>query len=149
MFGRTEPFIRSFMPGPAQPVVRNTHVQKKRPDVRSHNVTAWPSTRLNYEFLGKCKELICRIPHPSRRYSHKGMEYHLSILPWSRGSYVDIRAHFIRPEGAKPTGRGILLHLDVIKVLLPELIAAVRQMEMDDTRDEHLKTKVEVLYGPA
>lgn len=33
------------------------------------------------------------------------------------------------------TGRGILLHLDVIKVLLPELIGAVRRMEMEDTRE--------------
>lgn len=105
--------------------------------------TAWVSHHLNHEFLDLCKEPVCRVNHPNPMMQRKGTEIRVSIMPWSRGSYLDIR-QYMHGHG---TGRGILLHLDIIKVLLPEIIMAVRRMEMEDTRDPKEITTVEVING--
>lgn len=111
------------------------------PNKRMHRKKAdfWPGNKLDYAFLEKCKEVVCRIPHPNAYYRHRGTEYRVTIMPWSRGSYLDIRTYV---QGG-PTGRGILLHLDIISAMLPEIIAAVRRMENEDGRDK--KTPVEVI----
>jgi len=76
---------------------------------------------------------------------HKGTEYVLSIMPWSRGSYVDIRVHHLVGEKLNPTAQGVLLHLDVVSALLPELIGAVRRLENEDTREPEQKAQVSVI----
>lgn len=119
---------------------------KKRKNPRKHvSTNQWPHGRLNYGFLNRCKEIICRIPHPTAHMKHKGVEYVLSIMPWSRGSYVDIRVHYSVNGQLQPTGQGVLLHLDVISALLPELIGAVRRMENEDTREPEQKAQVSVI----
>ena len=102
-------------------------------------------TRLDYEYIESCKEVICRIPHPtwSQRHGYP-KEFRLSLLRWSRGCYIDIRQY----AGAQATSTGILLHLDVISALLPELITLVRAMEAEDIREPEQKAQVEVFYGP-
>jgi len=54
---------------------------------------------------------------------------------------VDIRQY----QGGMPTPTGILLHLDVISELLPELIQTVRTLQLNDTRDDDKKAKIEVI----
>ena len=103
----------------------------------------WPK-RLDYQFLEGCKEVICRIEHPTAYYKHPGMgrsEYRLSVMPWSRGAYVDIRMY----RGGRPTARGILLHLDVAQVLLPELVRTIHRMEAEDTREPGQKARIVML----
>ena len=104
----------------------------------------WFNGRLNYEFLNRCKETVCRIIHPSsfhKKWYYKNgshTEVRLSILPWSNGAYLDIRKYF--RGGAQPVG--ILLHLDIMSAILPEIIAAVRRMESEDTREPNQKCKI-------
>jgi len=92
----------------------------------------WPKGHLDYAFLERCKEVICRIPHPNNWFKHKDRHYRVSVIPWSRGGYVDIRTYF----GDKSSGRGVLLHLDVIKAMLPSIAEAVHRLETQyDTRE--------------
>lgn len=119
---------------------------KKRRNPRKHvSTNQWPQGRLNYKFLNRCKEIVCRIPHPTGHMRYKGAEYVLSIMPWSRGSYVDIRMQYLVQGVLHPTGQGILLHLDVINALLPELIGAVRRMDNEDGREPEQKAQIRVL----
>lgn len=108
---------------------------------RAHRTNYWPGERLDYDFLERCKEFICRIPHPTGYYKHRKAEYRLSVLPWSQGAYVDIRVYL----NGVPSSRGILLHLDVIKELLPELINTVRQLDNADVREPDKRAKIEVI----
>lgn len=110
---------------------------------RAHRVSFWPAGRLNYEFMEKCKEVVCMIPHPNAYYRHRGSHYRLSIMRWSRGSYIDIRTY---NSHGKPSGAGILLHIDVADKLLPELVDAVRRLVLEDTREPEQKQPVTVLY---
>ena len=111
---------------------------------RFHRHGNWLDGRLNYEFLDRCKETVCRIVHPSgyhNKFKYDGvtkMEIRLSIMPWSHGSYLDIRKYY----GDKSTSNGILLHVDVMAAILPDLIAAVRKMEAEDTREPEQKSKI-------
>lgn len=105
--------------------------------------TSWTSTNLDHGFLDRCKEPVCRVNHPNPQMQRRGTEIRVSVMPWSRGSYLDIR-QYMNGHG---TGRGILLHLDIIKALLPNIIYAVRQMELEDTRDPKEITTVEVING--
>jgi len=95
---------------------------------------------LNFDFLERCKEIFCRIPHPNNMMRRRGVVYHVSKMYWSRAGYIDIRT-YVRGTA---TGRGIFLHLDVIKAMLPELIAAVRELEAADNRDPETIQPVEV-----
>jgi len=65
-------------------------------------------------------------------------------MPWSRGSYLDIRLYKL----GGPTNIGILLHLDIMSAILPEIIAAVRRMENEDTREPDDKAEIVVNRGP-
>lgn len=134
---------------PERSFARSSEITKHRvPHKRAHANTQriqrtnfWPGGRLDYEFLERCKEIICRIPHPTGHYRYRKIEYRLSTMIWSRGAYVDIRQY----QDGKPTGTGILLHLDVVSELLPELTRAVRDLQMNDTRDIGEKAQVEVI----
>ena len=108
---------------------------------RSRRSTTWPKKTLDYAYLEKCKELVCRLKHPTQYFQFREAEYRVSIMSWSRGSYLDVRMY---KRGA-PTSVGILLHLDVALALLPEITMAVRQMENADTRDESQKNRLQVI----
>lgn len=101
----------------------------------------WPKNLLDYDFLDRCKEVVCRIRHPNGYFQHKDTEYRLSILRWSRGAYLDIRKYVC----GQPTGQGILIHQDVWEVLFPELQAALREVQSQDTRDPEQIQKVRVI----
>ena len=111
---------------------------------RSHRASFWPAGRLDYDYLESCKEFVCAIPHPNEYYRHRGSHYRLSILRWSRGSYIDIRQY---TKAGKPTGAGMLLHIDVADKLLPELSDAIRKLVLEDTREPEKKTPVDVVYA--
>ena len=107
---------------------------------RSRRSTTWPKKTLDYAYLEKCKELVCSLKHPTQYFKYKDAEYRVSIMQWSRGSYLDIRMY----KRGGPTSTGILLHLDVVSALLPEIIGAVQRMEDSDTRDEAQKNSLQV-----
>lgn len=110
---------------------------------RTQRTNFWPGGKLDYEFLESCKEFICSVPHPTAYYKHKGREYRLSILRWSRGSYIDLRMY---TADGKPTPTGILLHIDIADKLLPEIVDAVRKMVLEDTREVSQRASVIVRY---
>lgn len=133
---------------------RDNQITKDRPppripkNKRVQRTNYWPGSRLDYEFLDRCKEFICRIPHPTGYYKNKGKELRLSSLSWGHGSYVDIRYYHRGRDGRVVGGPvGILLHLDMISALLPELVALVRRLEMQDPREPEQKASIEVLPG--
>lgn len=125
----------------------NKHIPVPKPsrNKRIQRTNHWPGAKLNYEFLEKCKEFVCRIKHPTAFYKHQDSEYRLAIMRWSRGSYIDIRLY----SKGTPRPMGILLHLDVVSAMLPDLIAAVRQLQVEDDREEDKKANVEVISGEA
>lgn len=114
-----------------------------RKRVRSHNTNYWPGTRLDYEFLERCKELVCRVDHPTALYTHRKVNYRVSILRWSHGAYIDIRKYY----GDTPRAEGVLLHIDILGELLPEISAALRQLQIEDVRDDDKKAHVEIIRG--
>ena len=103
----------------------------------------WPGKRLDYEFLEKCKEVVCRVQHPTNYYQKQEVEFRVSIMSWSRGSYLDIRQY----KRNKPCAVGILLHLDIISAILPDVIAAVRRMENEDVREPDKKAFPVVVHA--
>src|SRR3990167_5927701 len=107
---------------------------------RIHKDNLWPRKRLDYSFLERCKEFICRVPRASGFMKHMDTEYRVSVIPWSRGSYIDIRMY----RKNSPTGVGMLLHIDIASAILPDIVAAVRRAEELDTREPEQKTVVEV-----
>jgi len=115
--------------------------QKRNPRRTNH----WPREMLGYAFLEKCKEVVCTVKHPTEWHKRRWhSEYRVSIMPWSRGSYLDIRLYKL----GGPTNIGILLHLDIMSAILPEIIAAVRRMENEDTREPDDKAEIVVNRGP-
>lgn len=108
---------------------------------KSKKSNFWPRGKIDYDFLEKCKEVVCRVKHPTAMYKYKDIEYRVSIMNWSRGSYLDVRQY----KKGKPTGAGILLHLDIINAILPEINAAVRRMDNEDSREPENKSKPEVI----
>ena len=108
---------------------------------RVHRTNFWPGKRLDYEFLEKCKEVVCRVSHPTGYYQKQDLEYRVSIMSWSRGSYLDIRQY----KKDHPCAVGILLHLDIVSAMLPNIIAAVRRMETEDTREPEQKASPKVI----
>lgn len=122
-------------------ITANRKPRTKINEKRSRRSTTWPKRTLDYNYLEKCKELVCRLKHPTYYFKDRDAEYRVSIMSWSRGSYLDVRMY----KRGGPTSVGILLHLDVVSALLPEIIMAVRQMENADTRDESQKNKLQVI----
>ena len=117
--------------------------ERKSPSGRRiHKHNLWPGKRLDYEFLERCKEFICRVPRASGFMKHMDTEYRVSVIPWSRGSYIDIRMY----RKNSPTGVGMLLHIDIASAILPDIVAAVRRAEELDTREPEQKTIVEVIH---
>jgi len=110
---------------------------------RMHRTNCWPGGRLDYEFIERCKEVVCRIAHPTNFYRWKKAEYRVSLLVWSRGGYVDIRLY--KQGGPSPTG--ILIHQDVFKEMLPSLVEALARLEREDTREPAKKAHVEVIFA--
>lgn len=108
---------------------------------RMHRTNCWPGGRLDYEFLEKCKQVVCRIEHPTQFYKHKRAEYRVSVMSWGRGGYVDIRLY----KQGFPSPTGVLLHLDVFQKMLPGLVEALRILEQEDTRDPDSRAHVTVL----
>ena len=108
---------------------------------RSRAGGVWTTRRLDYNFLERCKEVVCRVKHPNAYFQHVNTEYRLSIMRWSRGAYLDLRKY----RNDLPSGEGVLIHQDIWEELLPELIAAVRRVQCDDTRESEQKQKVEVI----
>ena len=136
---------RSFAKG-VKPVVRVGALPAgQRKMSRMHRTTRWTGERLDYAFIEKCKELVCWLNHPSAMIRRKGRTIRLSVMPWSRGVYVDLR-HY-SGKGI-PMAQGILLHLDIISKLLPDLITLVHRLEMEDQREPEQKAKIEVRYDP-
>ena len=121
-----------------QPTIRTQY--NKRQGTRS---TSWPNSQLDYAFMERCKEVVCRIPHPNGYMKNRGVEYRVSIMYWSRGAYIDIRQYSSKGS----TSRGILLHQDVFAQMLPELIGALREVESHDTRDKDTIQIPEVIRG--
>ena len=143
-----------FIQKPGQPIKREFYgnpdivTRKPRPggkDKRRVQTkrTQWPTGRLDYEFMEKCKQVICRIPHPNKAQAHRGAEFRLSRMPWSRSEYIDIRTYV----NGKPTGRGILLHFDIAKALLPELITLVQTLDVEETREPQDIQPVKLILG--
>ena len=62
-------------------------------------------------------------------------------MRWSRGAYIDIRMY----QQGSPKPMGILLHLDVMSAILPDLVMAVHKLEFEDERDQDKKAKIEVV----
>ena len=122
--------------------IMKRHIPVPKPNDKRRHTNHWPGSRLDYAFLERCKEVICRAKHPTAYYKHKDVEYRVSIMPWSHGSYLDIRTY----QNGYPKPTGILLHLDIASAILPDIIAAVRQMENMDTRDVGQKSKIQVLH---
>lgn len=109
---------------------------------RIQRTNFWPGKRLDYSRLEQLKEFVCRVKHPTAYYKRaKDAEYRVSILHWSRGSYLDIRMYY----GGHPTAMGLLMHQDVASIIVPELFAALRTLEMNDTREEEQKAKPELI----
>lgn len=135
-FGRNSGLSKWYVP-------KAIYTQKTRSSkgVGKAGGSQWPTKRLDYEFLNRCKIMVCRVPHPTQFLSKMGVEWQINILPWGRGSYLDIREY--RKGQSNP--KGLLLHLDVMKAILPEIVQAVRQMELDDQREEFQKADVQVL----
>jgi len=135
---------RSFMAdntGIAEKRTPHPNWQKRRPWKTNH----WPREMLGYSFLERCKEVVCTVKHPTGWHKRRwNSEYRVSIMPWSRGSYLDIRLYKL----GGPTNIGILLHLDIMSAILPEIIAAVRRMENEDTREPDKKAEIVVERGP-
>ena len=104
---------------------------------RSRAGGVWTTRRLDYNFLERCKEVVCRVKHPNAYFQHVNTEYRLSIMRWSRGAYLDLRKY----RNDLPSGEGVLIHQDIWEELLPELIAAVRRVQCDDTRESEQKQK--------
>lgn len=131
---------------------RDSNIAKRGParkqpgekrEKRIQRTNYWPGGKLNYEFLESCKEVVCRVKHPTAYMRHLDTEYRVSTMPWSRGYYVDIRQY----KKGGPTSVGILLHLDVIAAILPDLIAAVHKLELLDDREPEKKAKIEVIQA--
>lgn len=136
---------RSFAPDSDITEYRVPHLKagrKKGQNPRART-NFWPGKRLNYDFLERCKELVCRIPHPTGYYKHRGVEYRLTTMDWGRGSYIDIRQY----QKGRATPVGILLHIDIAAALMPELVATIRRQELADTREPDKKATIKVLYG--
>ena len=134
-FSRDSAITRFRIPGYAYKVPKEKRVQR---------TNFWPGTRLDYDYLERCKEVVCRVIHPTGYFKHKGKEIRLSVLPWSRGAYVDIRYYH---KDGQQSPVGILLHQDIMAALLPDLIATVRRLGMEDQREPEQKAKVEVVLA--
>ena len=138
------------LPGPSEirRSWKNTEpVRKYRVPINGANprrrTNHWPGKKLNYEALEQLKEPVCKIAHPTGYYKFSAnVEYRLSKMRWSRGAYVDLRQY----KKGHPTGVGILLHLDVILALLPDLVTLVRTMESEDFREPEQKAQISVEY---
>jgi len=100
------------------------------------------NTHLNYEALEGIKEVLCRIPHPTGHMRLQNYEYRLSILPWSRGGYLDIRQY----RNGQSTNVGILLHLDIMEAILPDIVGAVRTLAAMDGREPGTRAQVKVIH---
>lgn len=119
--------------------VPRTPSRRRGPAWVGLSTNSWPKgTRLDYEFLERCKEPVCRVLHPTAWYRHKQREYRISIMPWSRGGYLDIRMYGF----GRPLKTGILLHQDVLEALLPDLIWAAKRLAEMDEREPEQKAKV-------
>lgn len=110
---------------------------------RFRRTNLWPGVQLDYGYIETCKETVVRVKHPTGYMRRHETEIRISVLPWSRGSYIDLRYY----KYGKPTCVGILLHLDMIQAILPDLVGAVRRMEEMDTREEDQKSHPEVICG--
>ena len=133
-FASDSAITRFRVPGYAYKIPKEKRVQR---------ANFWPGTRLDYEFLESSKEVVCRVKHPTGYFKHKGKEIRLSIMPWSRGAYVDIRYY----TNGHQSPVGILLHQDILVALLPDLIATARRLEREDQREPDQKAKVEVVLA--
>ena len=144
MFNKTRAEVyRSFAKDSNIRAFRHPQSKADRHEKRMHRTNLWPGDRLNYDYLNRCKETVCRAEHPTGYFQHKKAEYRVSILPWSRGAYLDLRVY--KYGASTPTG--ILLHLDVISAILPDIISAVRRMENEDTREDDQKAKIRVIHA--
>lgn len=130
-FARAVPITERYVPRPPH----------QRHEKRMHRTNMWPGEQLKYDYLERCKEVVCRVKHPTGYFQQKGAEYRVSIVSWSRGSYLDIRMY----KMGQGTPMGILLHLDIISEILPEIINAVKRMQDEDTREPEKKAKIEVI----
>lgn len=125
--------------------IKQRKIARPKPKARQHNRSSlWPVGRLNYEALERCKIHIVSARHPSRFMKYRFTEIRVSLLPWSRGSYLDIR-HYRR---GSPTGVGILLHLDILSALFPHIQRALDEMRYMDSRAEGQKDEVELVVSP-
>lgn len=107
----------------------------------------WKKPSADYSVLNTAAIVRCRIPHPNPYMGTvgKGIEYHLREVPWSDSQYVDIRKYHTRSGFY---GKGIMLHYDVMKALMPHLLTLMRTLEANETRDPEYIRKVVVLDGP-
>ena len=123
--------------------------KRRKPDTglrtqRMHRTNGnWPTNQVRYEVLEKLKEVVCRIQHPNLYFRHFKQEIRVSILRWSRGSYLDIRNY----RNGSPTGVGILLHVDIASKLLPDIVGAIRRMELEDSREDTQKQRITVVHA--
>ena len=125
---------------PRRMAIRDSSPDRRVPKKRTAG-GMWTKNRLDYMFLERCKEIICRIKHPNKYFQHTETEYRFSRLRWSRGSYFDLRKYVY----GQPTGTGILLHQDIWEVLLSEVVAAIREAQFEDAREEGQKQPVEMI----
>lgn len=125
--------------------------RKGHPTTEQTRINHWPETELKppkpgkkrqkrsfsgavYRMCESLKTVRIRIPHPNwqmRLNPRTEMEWRVSVMPWSRSQYIDIR----RYSGGNVTPNGILLHYDVMKAVLPHLIDLMAELERAETRE--------------
>jgi hypothetical protein len=104
--------------------------KKKTPRGRKErSPNQWTRERLDYAQLEAAKHLVAAITYkevPPSKKSPKGYlrELRVSVLPWSKAGYVDLRFYI----NGGSTGQGLLVHLDKWPALLAACIQADREV---------------------
>jgi len=123
-----------------------TSVRKATAPIKPNKMNMKWKNNHDYTLLNTVSIVHCRIPHPNPFMGRdgKGIEFHLREVPWSGSQYVDIRKCHTKTGYY---GKGILLHYDVMKAMLPYLLGLMQELEARETREpEHIR-KVEVFDG--
>jgi Transcriptional Coactivator p15 (PC4) len=116
---------------------------KAKAKPRKMNMQWKTPNKADYNALNAAMIVHCRITHPNPMMSKgRGVEYRLRELPWSEMAYVDIRKYYTRSGNY---GKGLMLHYDVWKALLPHLLTLLRDLESRDHRDPQWIRKVDVV----
>lgn len=101
----------------------NKKIRKDRARKPRNN---WTRKRLDYAALEAAKLLIGEVPYKSLAGGEFTKDIRVSVLPWSRSGYVDIRVYIKK----RSTGQGVLCHMDK----WPGLFSALCQVDREIKR---------------